>query len=433
MAAAVIAAICLLDIAREPRNWRRYLPTLLVCAGLTLAGLLLKGRASNNDVFIAQSLRAFVLSLGKNLAWPLTFLPWFALLNLLSLALLGWTYFRSPARPMQAERMTLAVGLWSVLHATAAAYARGGDVGTSPAWRYMDTESLIMVADCLSIVLLVRHHRPELKWKPLCYAGLALWAVICISGLWLLTKRAEKWALPGTTAHQGNQLASARAFMARDDPDVFITKDRENLPYPDVPKLVSMLRNQEIRRMLPACVREPLAVARRGDGDGAFVTNGYSLRTNDPPTERSWGSFSGAGASAQGEFESLPIAASTLPYLEIPVAGDLGEPGLTLELVELGTEKVTRVNPFTTPGKRWANAYVKAPAGEFKIVARDQSETKWFAFKAPRETGRLSCWTQRLVHTWKYCLLVGLIFLLASLVEFARLKKQGLMPPDKIS
>ena len=68
-----------------------------------------------------------------------------------------------------------------------------------------------------------------------------------------------------------------------------------------------------------------------------------------------------------------------------------------------------------TAGEKWLNCYVKAPAGEFKIVARDASETAWFAFKAPREVGRLSFWADRTSEAWKYLLFAGLGFLLLDL------------------
>jgi hypothetical protein len=53
------------------------------------------------------------------------------------------------------------------------------------------------------------------------------------------------------------------------------------------------------------------------------------------------------------------------------------------------------------------NVQVKAPDGEFKVVARDDSDTKWFAFKEPREMGRWSFWTLRLLAAWKYFVVLG--------------------------
>ena len=146
-----------------------------------------------------------------------------------------------------------------------------------------------------------------------------------------------------------------------------------------------------------------------------FVTNGFRLTRREPPTEVSWGSYTSEGPAQTGSFESLPIRKSHLPYLEIPVAGDLGQTNLSLELVDLATGKRIPVKPRTAAGEKWLNCYVKAPAGEFKIVARDVSETAWFAFKAPREVGRLSFWAVRTSEAWCYLLFAGLGFLLLDL------------------
>src|SRR5581483_3346036 len=154
--------------------------------------------------------------------------------------------------------------------------------------------------------------------------------------------------------------------------------------FPRVDELVRLLRHPGIRQILPACVRNPLPVVR-GDGadDGAFVTNGCPPDAAAPPAERCWGSYSGGtGVGAQGKFESLPINPATLPFLEIPVAGYLGAPGLSLELLD--------------------------SAGKIKVVARDESTTGWLAFGEPRELGRFSYWTICLLRAWQYFVIAGL-------------------------
>ena len=419
LGAVAVAAICLLDIMKEPRAWRRHLPTLVVCAGLTVGGLLLKVHVPRHAAYQAQSLMAFQLALGKNLAWPSSFHAWLVPLNLLPLILLAWKYSHAREKSSAAERMTLAVGAWGVLQAAAAAYARGED-GTVPAWRYMDTESFIMIANCLSIVLLVRHYGQQLARKKFWYAAFVLWGVACVWGLLFLTKMVESEPLPDWQARQEKRLAYTRAFMATDDEQVLHTRFRGDLPYPDTAVLASLLRDQDIRRILPACAREPLTVASAGNSDGAFVVNGSSLTNRDAPGERCWGSFSGAGARARGTFESAAVGPGAFPYLEIPVAGDLGEAGLSLELVGLKTGKVTAVAPKTVPGEKWANVVVKTPAEEFKIMARDDSDTKWFAFKEPREMGWLSYWSRQMLKTCRCCLLAGGVCLIWGLAVWAR-------------
>jgi hypothetical protein len=126
-------------------------------------------------------------------------------------------------------------------------------------------------------------------------------------------------------------------------------------------------------------------------------------------------------------FESLPVRKSRLPYLEISVAGDLGEKNLSLELIELASGKRTLVKPSQVAGNKWLDCYVKAPASAFKIVAGDASETGWFAFKAPREVGRLSFRAVQMLSVWAYLLFAGLgLFLFNLLALVARRRSADL-------
>lgn len=97
------------------------------------------------------------------------------------------------------------------------------------------------------------------------------------------------------------------------------------------------------------------------------------------------------------------------------MAGYLGRTNLSLELIDLAAGKRIPVKPQTSAGERWLNCYVKAPPGEFKIVAHDASEAAWFAFKAPREMGRLSVWATRALEAWRCFLFAGLGLLLLDL------------------
>jgi hypothetical protein len=46
--------------------------------------------------------------------------------------------------------------------------------------------------------------------------------------------------------------------------------------------------------------------------------------------------------------------------------------------------------PLKALGDNWRTCRVRAPQGDFKIVAIDNSASGWFAFQAPREVGWLS-------------------------------------------
>lgn len=419
LAAAAVAGLEMLKLLKQPRQWRRHLPTFGVCAAVVIAGLLLQGYVPRHAMLKAHTPGAFLSSLGANLAWPSMRKPWLAPLNLLPLGLLGWLYFRSREKSLPAEEMVLGVGVWVFLQAVSVAYARGVN-GDYPAWRYMDSGCFIMIADCLAIALILTRYRARIRFRFFWHGVFAAWAAGCVYGLVSLNKIVVKDFFPWWAYHQANRLASARAFMVTDNPDAFKTADPFNIPEPYTPQLVFLLRLPYIRTNLPACVREPLKVLPAENSGNTFVLNGCQLSTPEAPTEKSWGSFSAQGAQAQGTFESLPIRKSALPYLEIPVAGDLGKPGLSLTLVDAATGKVTAVTPLQAPGGQWLNTYVKAPAGEFKLIARDESDAGWFAFKEPRELGRLSYWTIQILPAWKWFLAAGCALLLWNIFALRR-------------
>jgi hypothetical protein len=419
LAVVAVAALALVEIMRNRTIWRGQIPTLAICAVITLAGLLVKVDVPRHHDLQAHSLQAFVVSLGKYVAWPNEQRPWLAPFNVFPLLLLGWLYLRSHQDRRPAEQMVLGLGFWVLLQSLAAAYARGED-GAPPASRYMDTCSFLFIANCLSIGLVCGWYRQRLRFARFWYAAFVIWGVTCGIGLWQLTDRACDAPLQFWKACQHTRVQTTRAFMVTDDEQSFHQDSRFRIPFPYVPMLVFLLRTPDIRNILPASVRDPLKVIPLETGQPGFVTNGCDLATPDPPTETSWGSFSGPGAPTRAAFESTPVRKSALPYLEIPVAGDLGESGLSLELIDQVTGKKTPVKPPRVAGKNWVNVYVRAPAGEFKIAARDESPTGWFAFKAPREMGRWSYWAMNLISAWKYIFAAGLGCLVWSASTFFR-------------
>jgi hypothetical protein len=410
LAAAAVAALAACELAKTPSDWRRQWPTIAAGVALTILGLCLTAGIPQHDELRAHSLREFLFALGNYLSWPTGLHPWLAPLNLFPLLALAWIYFRSSERHRPAQQMVLGIGFWVLLQALASAYARGAG-GKPPVWRYMDSACFTFIANCLSITLLFARYRPRLRFKPVWCAAFTLWALPCVWSLWTLNDYAWHGVLPIWTARQTARLNSTRAFMAANDEKIFESQDQIYIPHPNVGLLVLLLRTPEIRDILPASIREPLKVTPLPGHDQTFVTNGWQLDQPDPPTETSWGSWSGTGTAARGVFESAPITNGSFPYLEISVAGDLDQPGLSLDLVDLKSGAVTRARTPSAPGRRWTNIVMREPGDDFKIVARDDSATGWLAFKAPREMARWSYWATRLMERWRYVLAAGFVCL----------------------
>jgi hypothetical protein len=249
------------------------------------------------------------------------------------------------------------------------------------------------------------------------FVAFAVWLIPCLLSLWTLNLRAWDVAIPAWAARQQTRLESFRIYMATDDASIFANRDTRDMPFYYVPELDFLVHNQEIRRILPACGRDPLKVTPEAGSVSAFVTNGCPATITNAPAERYLGSFTQAGAAARGIFESAPLV-SSLPYLEFAVAGDLGQTGLSLELVELDSGKVVEVKPLHEPGSQWVDVDVKAPTGKFKLVARDDSSTGWFAFKEPREKGRLSFRAQSVIGMARYAFIAGFLSLAGAVVSY---------------
>jgi hypothetical protein len=429
LAPAAVLAVTVLAAWKE-RNWRPHLPTWLVCGAMVALGLALKMSVPPDLTTQARTAGEFLTALGKSLAWPWALQPWYAPLNLFPLLLLGWVVFRSrePACRAEAERrrvkpgekMIFGVAIWAALQALAGAYARGIN-GGSPAWRYMDLLSFLVIANALAGFLLLTDYRPGPRPMACLRAALVVWMLGCAGGLAYLTGRVWLEYLPEAAAQRAAQLETTRAFIATDDPYVFTAKPDYFRPVPNVDADVWLLRNPVIRAILPACARDTLRVVPGQITSNAFISNGRLLSAPDTISQVSWGSWTSQGAAARGTFESLPVKKSALPYLEIPVAGDLGAGGLSLGLVQQNGN-VTVVRPSTPPGGQWVNVDVPAPAGPFKVMAVDDSDTRWFAFKEPRELGRWSYWTVKLLACWDYLVVLGLGM---GLLNLARMFEKG--------
>lgn len=432
-ACAAICALVALKVFRQPVSWQRHWLTLALCIVWLGLGLALRVEVPHHRVLMAHSLTEFLISLGDYLAWPWIVVPPFAVFNLFPVLLLGWFYLRERQARMPAEELILALGLWVVFQALASAYARGAQL--YPQWRYMDATCFVMVTNCLSIAVLMRRHLGGTRRKKAAWLGIfILWGVACATGLALLSLRAWGFDIPERQFYSRCQLQNTRAYMATEDIRVFDGKPKAQIPlyegdpYAPQPqhigeKLVNYLRNPWVRSILPACVRDPLKVVP--ESVTGFVTNGSAQAKPRIPGEVSWGSYTSNGRANAGRFESQRISRSRFPFLEFRVAGDLDKPGLSLTLVDLGSGKTASVKPLKALGDNWQTCRVRAPQGDFKIIAVDESSSEWFAFQAPREVGWLS-WAAEGLAAFGGCLfLAGLAVYVAGVVLAFRSRLGG--------
>ena len=268
----------------------------------------------------------------KNLAWPWPLHPWYALFNMLPLALLSWKYLRAKDETQPIEKLILGIGLWAGLQSAAAAFARGAR-GATPAWRYMDLLAFVMIANGLSIIILLRAMPVTVSAFPV-YGrrGLLLGCghLGCASGLWFLSEKAWQTYLPDIAQEQEMQLRLSREFITSNDPRVFDGKPSLQLLVLNLDAEVWLLQHPLLRAIMPACAREGASDPFPLNERGRFVLCA-KVRTYLPITI---GRVKFVGAFITRSLVLLVMGIlkvsrsnrALLPYLEIPVAGNLGTP-----------------------------------------------------------------------------------------------------------
>jgi hypothetical protein len=157
LAATAVLPAVLLRAVRAGSRWGRSLRAdgtlLLYGAAVTMAGLALKPGVSEHAPLAAPSLGAFVVALGRNLAWPVYTTPLWAMVNWLPFALLCAGYARGRIVDSPLARFALGCGWFVILQSAAIAYARGAGAPFL-AHRYLDTVSLGLLANAVAFFLM---------------------------------------------------------------------------------------------------------------------------------------------------------------------------------------------------------------------------------------------------------------------------------------
>jgi len=433
--AAAVFGLVVLRILLKPATWKQNWATLAVCLVIILIGLSMSIEVPYHQVLKAHSIFQFLSFFGRYLAWPWIVLAPFAAFNMFPLLLLLWLYVRDPEAQKPGEEMVLVLGLWAVLGGLASAYARGAQM--FPQWRYMDSACFIMISNALALALLATRHFARLPFRRYFRAATVLWVMACISGLGLLCWRAWQVDIPVRQMYHRLQLWTTRAYLATGDRAYLQTHEKEYLarfatpsePQDHPQALINMLNLPRVRSLLPARARDPLKMLP--ETVSGFVTNSFIPVRPQIPGEVAWSSVGAVGTATKGRFESFPVQPGKLPYLEFPIAGDLSAPGLSLDLLEVASGRLTRIQPGKPSGQLWQYCQVKAPPGPFKIVATAENESVWFAFQAPREMGRLSWLAERATSVGGWFFSGGLALYLAGIVLIYRPRRANQDPQSQ--
>jgi hypothetical protein len=453
-AAVVVAGVVLLRILRKELPLGAALPTLALSAVVATIGWATHVVVDYHEPLKAKDSSDFILTAIHSLQWPVDVTPWAAVVLWLPWLCLVAAVVLGPVRTSGRSFGWIIAGLggWTVLQIAATAYARGAG-GPWPSSRYVDTLIFGAVVNAMALGWLFESSRPAGSSRSFIGAFAAVWSLVLASGVWTQTKEVLSvelpWARSGTAACE----ETLRNYLATGDERYL----QAAVPYPDATDFLPHIRIPELRAILPASVRPGLAMAAASGpapfipytfrpkprADGTWKRDDGGSSTGLPPTisplpnSPTWGSFGRAGSANLGDWSSKPLSAPLGGWLRFETAGDIGEPGHSLELRDASTlALVGTVRPSKVPKDSWREAYVRAPARPFIVVAHDGSPNGWMAFSQPVEMASLSHLALRAAKQGWLVAAVGAagsgVFLLTETIRlFSALAAATLLSPSR--
>lgn len=356
-----------------------HLPTLGISSLMILLGLLLTLQVPTHPQFMAPNGWVFLQNFSQALAWPgilpmvnynrlavLAYLPWFALL-----------YKSIHRSPSPGELFTLGLGAWVILQAASMAYARSG----LPPSRYLD----ILALGTLANVLALNYLQPNLLAR--------LWSGLLILGV--VSYTAVMWRnFEQLQIDNHEQLTNVRHFLLSGE-----SLQNKKIPYPSPERLAYLL--SRLRILLPYRLKTPKLWLSKS-ANSPFINHHSPSYQNEPTL----------GNVVTGRFVS-EFHQINKSFLEIPVTGYLGEPGLTLQLIVENQSTPISIVPPQLPKDTWVTCYVRTPKAPFQIIAIDNRPDAWFAFAMPRGIGILSFGVMHLLPQGKLLFILGIILYLS--------------------
>jgi hypothetical protein len=459
-----IACLVVLTTFANLRDWRMALVNLIALALVAALGYAaMSPPLAHHEVLKANSWLAFKVSFARNLAFPWIDSPRASVLVWMPTVAMAAMVLIRRFRSTPLERITLALGAWVVVQAAAVAYSRGAN-GIPPTGRYLDMFAFGLVVNTMALLALAArgaspaafdgrcipaggvappsntpgilsrrallpgrlarlaatpdfhhglpaHNVKTRRWILAGAAGMTAWLIVAAVGvMWLSENKLD------TDGRQRRRwmreyIANVRHFVDTNDLEGLLTKKGPmEIPYFSPSLLGGWLRIPVLRSILPAVIREPLPVNPQdvaSEPSSAWKTTGTELTA--------WESYSRYGRAGRGKLESQPISCATFQHVRFELSGSTREPGLRLALHKAGSDSDILVQPGPGAAGGWRGVSVRCPDGPFTVVAVDDSETSWFAFRLPAEIGRASIMAESAIQQSNVFGIAALAFALLAI------------------
>ncbi|HEY3756015.1 MAG TPA: hypothetical protein VGL42_07700 [Opitutaceae bacterium] len=270
--AAVFAAGWL--VVRRRRLW----PSLLIYLAIIGVALAIQTSMPATQALKARSVAEFFQTLLQSVGWPafsapfgygalLLYLPWI------------WLTLRTLRRrdEINSREVTFIVllGAWSLAQSLAAAYARGWG-GLPPPTRYLDNVLVGLLANALSLRVLLKADRTSAEQRPTIRGAAGLWTTIVVVGL--ISTWPGTWAAMEKTGRIHSEMGTdVRAYLATGDRSQL---KEDALPYPTVDGSQLRLNLTELRPLYPPSIHTPPAREPFGSRMARFLDSaGFVLAT----------------------------------------------------------------------------------------------------------------------------------------------------------
>lgn len=382
------------------QSWRAWLPAIAVLGSATLLGFYLLVPVPQHQKLHAHSIHEWFDAVARLGSWPLPD-SWFSVAVFWLPSLLGGTLMIRK-RAFDAPGITaLALVAWTGAQIGSIAYGRGNDLASVTS-RYTDVLAMSVLTNVYFCTRALRSAAGD---------GASIRRVIAVSA-WL-TLVASCYAYQGVIGFAGmshfteardHQQDNVRRYLRGWNRAALVKAEPWDIPYTDARRLGMMLDDPTIRDILPPDVRLPLRIGAYSNGFSVNGMPGQVLRRQGQGAYGSYAPVSGNANTAEMKVDDLH---TRFPYLSMPVVGDLGAPGMKIELRSADGHVTRRFAAAGGGGMSWTDAIAAVPARTFSLLARDDSADAWFAFAPPRGMGRLSMLVTRLLDVSLPLLLVA--------------------------
>lgn len=391
LAAAVIAAVVLVRLARQELRGRQAMPTLGLCAVVLVLGWWSRVEVPYHSALKAQSIADFALAVWRSVIWPAPWAPLGAVLWLPWTWLVGQELRRAPHARSPHQLRLSALGAWVLIQIAATAYARGAGA-PEPASRYLDTLLFGVCINGLALAHLAEADGKDRK-ATLAWSGMALlWLAVFLVGVTQQTRRSlDEMAAASLQLRAAED--TTREFLHTGD--VRLLQERP-IPYPDAGAFAQHVQRPSLRGLLPPSVRSAVVAS-------AIGTEGFRLAGADDPHalpalwpeagNRRWGtSLSDSGVPHPAAVWTGRIH-TPAHWVRFDVAGG-GD--AALEIAEANTlRELRRDEPGRAASRRIHTFYVAVPRQG--LLLRATSRSGWIAFSGPTPAPGASVWAHRAV------------------------------------